>query len=110
MGSAPPSSTTSPYTFGRARASPWASVPSAPAHRRSPPLQPYTPTYALSASRRRQARLRRSQRYWTAFYNVLTVGELVYFLVGLYMVQWQVADLADNPLLGPGNVGVINLG
>ncbi|KAG2440006.1 hypothetical protein HXX76_004123 [Chlamydomonas incerta] len=65
---------------------------------------------AAQQEEKRQARLRRAQRYWTIFYNVLTVGELVYFLVGLYMVQWQVADLVDNPLLGPGNVGVVNLG
>lgn len=43
-------------------------------------------------------------------YNVLSIGELVFFIVGLSIVDWQVADLQDNPLLGPGELGVIKLG
>ncbi|GFR42022.1 hypothetical protein Agub_g2838 [Astrephomene gubernaculifera] len=56
------------------------------------------------------AALRRRQRVFTLLYNMLAVGELVYFIVGLYLIDWQVADLRDNPLLGPGALGIVKLG
>ncbi|KAG2495237.1 hypothetical protein HYH03_006510 [Edaphochlamys debaryana] len=59
---------------------------------------------------REQLRVRRHLRIFAFLYNTLCVAELVYFIVGLYIVDWQVADLEDNPLLGPGQQGVIEMG
>ncbi|GLC37384.1 hypothetical protein PLESTF_000374700 [Pleodorina starrii] len=80
-----------------------------------------TEYWALSAAQARELQrvqdvekariqLRRRQRIFTWMYNILAIGELVYFIVGLYITEWQVADLQENPLLGPGREGVIKMG
>lgn len=45
-------------------------------------------------------RIRRHQRLFTIMYNVLSVAELVFFIVGLYIVDWQVR-------MSPGMVQVL---
>ncbi|GIL77200.1 hypothetical protein Vretimale_3148 [Volvox reticuliferus] len=66
--------------------------------------------YQLQREEAARIQMRKRQRVFTWMYNALAIGELVYFIVGLYMIEWQVADLQDNPLLGPGQEGIIKMG
>lgn len=42
-------------------------------------------------------RIRRHQRLFTIMYNVLSIGELVFFIVGLSIVDWQVG-VSQRPM------------
>ncbi|KXZ46819.1 hypothetical protein GPECTOR_40g553 [Gonium pectorale] len=54
--------------------------------------------------------MRQRLRIFAFMYNLLSVAELVYFIVGLYLIDWELADLEHNPLLGPGPEGILKMG
>lgn len=63
----------------------------------------------LRSERRRFKHIRR-RRIFNMLYHVLCIAELVFFLVGLYIDGWQVADLNDNVLLGYTASGLTRMG
>lgn len=59
---------------------------------------------------RRQHVQSQRRRAFSWLYNGLAIAEIVYFIVGLYISDWEVADLQDNVLLGFTADGLTQLG